>query len=119
MDTIKVHPYHKIDVNAIKVDGVEVTSTPVIVLGNIENLNIQIVGNELHLSWDEVAGANSYKIYTSDDPYDSSENWTLEAEGISETSWTSDISGITKKFYYVVASTETPNRTMKNRKNRK
>ena len=28
MDTIKVHPYHKVDVNALKIDNVEVTATP-------------------------------------------------------------------------------------------
>ena len=28
MDTIRVHPYHKVDVNALKVDGVEITATP-------------------------------------------------------------------------------------------
>jgi len=28
LDTIKVHPYHKVDINTLKIDGVEVTATP-------------------------------------------------------------------------------------------
>ena len=55
------------------------------------------------LSWNEVAGATSYKVYSSPEPYaDFSTGWTLETT-VTELSWTdSDTSG-TRKFYVVVA----------------
>ena len=34
-----------------------------------ENVTIEIIGSSVYLSWDAVAGANSYKVYSSDDPY--------------------------------------------------
>jgi len=73
-----------------------------------QNVIFEIMGTEVQISWDEVNGANSYKIYAADDPY--AEDWGTAIATVSGTSWTSDISGIAKKFYYVVASSETARR---------
>ena len=75
-----------------------------------QNVTIEIYegeGFEMYLSWDEVAGANSYKIYSDTDPYGTFE--TEEWSGIDIT-WDSNINGIEKKFYRVVASTDSVTR---------
>ncbi|MCK4312274.1 MAG: right-handed parallel beta-helix repeat-containing protein, partial [Candidatus Cloacimonetes bacterium] len=81
-----------------------------------ENLVISVVADSVHLSWDAVPEATSYKIYSSDDPY--AADWgTAIATGITETSWTSNITGMEKKFYYVTAD-NTPPAVMLNKGNR-
>ena len=68
-----------------------------------QNVTVEIIGTDVHLNWDAVTGANSYKVYSSDDPYtgfveDTSGSFAGE-------SWSAPI-GDVKKFYYVIASTE-------------
>ncbi|MCK4312677.1 MAG: right-handed parallel beta-helix repeat-containing protein [Candidatus Cloacimonetes bacterium] len=75
------------------------------------NITISISSDSVHISWDAVSGANSYKIYSSDDPY--AEDWGDAIASVAVLSWTSDISGIEKKFYYVVASMETVRESVK------
>ena len=70
-----------------------------------QSITIEIIGTDVHLSWDAVTGANSYKIYSSDDPY--AEDWGEPVGSVAGLSWNADISGMDKKFYYVKASTET------------
>ncbi len=96
---INVTAYNKIPYSGI-INCVEVLNPP-------ENITIYIESDIVNIEWDEVEGATSYKIFSSDDPNESSENWTLEADGISNTYWSETING-DLKFYYVVASTETP-----------
>ena len=74
-----------------------------IVLDIPENVTVSIDQDSVHISWDEVDGANSYKIYASDNPY--SADWGTEIASVSGTSWAGAISE-DKKFYRVVASTE-------------
>ena len=69
-----------------------------------QNVTIEIIGTDIHLSWDAVTGANSYKVYSSEDPYtgfieDTSGTFAGE-------SWSTSIIN-EKKFYYVIASTST------------
>jgi len=70
-----------------------------------QNVTVEIIGTDVQISWDAVSGANFYKIYSSNDPYESYENWDLEAEGISGLLWSQTIPE-NKKYYYVVASTD-------------
>ncbi|MCK4654536.1 MAG: hypothetical protein KAU01_08820, partial [Candidatus Cloacimonetes bacterium] len=63
-----------------------------------QNVTVEIIGTNIHLSWDAVTGANSYKVYSSDDPYtgfveDTSGSFVGE-------SWSTSIMEM-KKFYYV------------------
>ena len=67
-----------------------------------ENVIIYTQSDSIHIQWDTVAGANSYKVYSSLNPYDNFENWALEADGITATSWSEEVIN-TKKFYYIVA----------------
>ena len=67
-----------------------------------ENLTIEISGTNVILNWDAVTGADSYKVYSSDDPYETFENWILEQENITETTWDEPVPE-TKRFYYVTA----------------
>lgn len=65
-----------------------------------ENVLIEITNSDVQLSWDEVAGVISYKVYSSDDPYtgfveDLSGSFTGE-------SWITFIIN-EKKYYYVTA----------------
>jgi len=68
-----------------------------------QNVTIIITGADVHLSWDAVSGANSYKVYSSNEPYT---GFIEDFSGsfIGE-SWNTSIIN-EKKFYYVIASTE-------------
>jgi len=65
-----------------------------------QNVTIKIIGTDVHLSWDAVTGANSYIVYSSNDPYSgfvedtsgsfAGENWSTSV--INE-----------KKFYFITA----------------
>ena len=66
------------------------------------------VSDSIYISWDAVAGANSYKIYASNDPH--AADWGTEIATASSLSWSSTITGIEKRFYRVTASTETVTR---------
>jgi hypothetical protein len=64
------------------------------------NVIISISGSDLNISWNAVAGATSYKVYSSDDPYtgfveDTSGSFAGE-------SWSTSVIN-EKKFYYVTA----------------
>ncbi|MEA1972189.1 MAG: hypothetical protein U9N34_02690 [Candidatus Cloacimonadota bacterium] len=59
------------------------------------------------LSWDAVENANSYKIYSSDQPF---AGFIEDTSGtFNGTRWSAPISVI-RKFYYVIASTENNDR---------
>ncbi len=65
-----------------------------------QNVTVEIIGTDVHLSWDAVTGANSYKVYSSDDPYtgfieDTSGSFAGE-------SWSVPVTD-TKSFYKVSA----------------
>ncbi|MCF7793849.1 MAG: choice-of-anchor D domain-containing protein [Candidatus Cloacimonetes bacterium] len=66
------------------------------------NLTIEVSGQNIILTWDAVSGADSYKVYSSDDPELDYGNWTLEQENITDTNWSETISE-NRKFYYVKA----------------
>lgn len=72
-----------------------------VILGTPSNVNTYIESDLLYVTWDEAAGADSYDIYWSDDPYGSFAyygNTTSNLFGTS-TFWA-------KKFFYVVAKSE-------------
>ena len=65
-----------------------------------QNVTIEISDTDVLLSWDAVAGANSYKVYSSDDPYTGFvEDFSGSFAG---ESWSTSILD-EKKFYYVAA----------------
>jgi len=59
--------------------------------------------DSVFVSWTAVCGANSYKVYSSDDPYEPLENWDFEAE-VTATNWNEPVLTNEKKFYYVIAN---------------
>jgi hypothetical protein len=68
-----------------------------------DNVTTEIIGSDIKISWDAVAGSVTYKVYASDDPYSSFQD--VSASGIFDgTSWFIAHSE-SKKFYYVVAVT--------------
>ncbi|MCD4819446.1 MAG: choice-of-anchor D domain-containing protein [Candidatus Cloacimonetes bacterium] len=101
-----------------------------------ENINICVIETSLEISWDEVTGANSYKIYAADNPdgtfsevtssgsFGEVRNSRFQSRASKKKSniitdnalqntgnrttqtWITTVSE-SKKFYYVVASTET------------
>lgn len=71
-------------------------------LAEPQNLTTEVIGSEIHLSWDSVNDAASYSVYSSEDPNEPGENWTLEEANVINTSW-SDIISEQKKFYYIRA----------------
>ena len=95
------------------------------------DVSIQIVGSNVLITWNEVAGANSYKIFAADSPdgefMDITEEGILgtpviAANGIQKSynvrkrnqqSWSININEAEKKFYYVQASTETSSQKYK------
>ena len=66
-------------------------------------MTITVVDEIINISWSAVTGATSYKIYSSDEPYD---NFTEDTSGtfVGE-SWSTSILS-EKKFYYVKAIQE-------------
>ena len=65
-----------------------------------QNVTIEIIGTDVHLSWDAVTGATSYKVYSSDSP---ESGFAEDTSGtFSGNSWMAPI-GYIKKFYYVTA----------------
>lgn len=65
-----------------------------------ENVVVEIVGSNIQIGWDAVAGATSYTVYSDTDPYGAflTDEWT----GAS-TSWSELLSG-EMKFYQITAS---------------
>jgi hypothetical protein len=66
-----------------------------------ENVTIEIIGNNVAITWDEVTGASSYIVYSSNDPHngfseDSSGSFLGE-------SWSTPILN-EEQFYYVTAT---------------
>ncbi len=77
-----------------EVEGTSPPATPV-------NIEIAINENDVLITWDEVIGASSYIVYSSDEPYD---NFSEDLSGsfVGE-SWSTSIIN-EKKFYYVTAT---------------
>lgn len=67
-----------------------------------QNLQIELIDGIIRLTWNNVTGATSYSVYSSTDPEIDYDNWTLEASGITETSWSEAVADIIK-FYYIRA----------------
>ena len=65
-----------------------------------EDVTITVVNNIVTISWSAVASATSYKVYSSNDPY---ENFTVDTSGSFDgESWSASLPA-DKKFYYVTA----------------
>ena len=65
-----------------------------------QNVTTEIIGTEVHLSWNAVTGATSYKVYSSNDP---NTGFLEDTSGTFDgTSWSTSIVN-EKKFYYVIA----------------
>lgn len=68
------------------------------------NLAITIVGTAVTITWNAVAGATGYAVYSSTDPYGT---FVLNESGsLNGTEWTGTLSG-TRNFYYVTATNNT------------
>ena len=81
-------------IKALTIDGI---NSP-------QNVMIEIIGTDVHLSWDAVTGANSYNVYASTTPdgvfLDVTNDGTLDG-----TTWYI-LTTEAKKFYYVTAVNE-------------
>jgi hypothetical protein len=66
------------------------------------NVSITLKSETLELNWHTVPDANSYLIYSSDDPY----GIFTHAATVSLNTWSTPINTETKRFYYIVASTD-------------
>jgi len=67
------------------------------------NITVEIIGSSVHLNWDVVTNATSYKVYSSDDP---STGFVEDFSGsFTGESWSTSIVN-EKKFYYVIAVRE-------------
>jgi len=66
-------------------------------------VSIDLAGGLVILSWEAVAGANSYKIYASEDPF--AADWGTPLFIIEETEQSMEISS-ERRFFKVIASTE-------------
>jgi len=80
-----------------------------------QNVTIEVMGSDIQINWDDVTGASSYKIFAADTPdgpfVDVTGEGTFSPSRTTQ-SWTAPVDG-SKKFYYVVASTETPRKSNK------
>ena len=69
-----------------------------------QNVVIEILGGDVQISWDLVTGANSYKIYASDDPEGLFIN-VSNSGTFTDNRWEAPVTE-SRKFYYVKASTD-------------
>lgn len=82
--------------------------TPVITPDSPTNFTITVQTDSithisnLILNWDTMPNANSYLIYNSDNPFTEFSYLTT----VSESNWNTELDAETKKFYYVVASSD-------------
>ena len=68
------------------------------------NVTIEILNDQVTISWDDVEGANSYKIYTTDNPYSENSQW-LMISVVDESYYIDELTS-DRKFYRITASTE-------------
>ncbi|MCK4981231.1 MAG: hypothetical protein KAS62_12600, partial [Candidatus Delongbacteria bacterium] len=74
-------------------------------MGSPQNVQISQDAVNVHITWDNVLNANTYYIYSSDDPYG-----IFTYLGSSATnSWSGALDVSTKKFYYIVADSAVKN----------
>ncbi|NOR45319.1 MAG: hypothetical protein GQ534_07000, partial [Candidatus Delongbacteria bacterium] len=64
------------------------------------NIITSVSSNILTIDWDMMLNANSYLVYSSDDPYGTFEY----IETVFENTWSIPIDANTKKFYYIISS---------------
>ncbi len=89
--------------NTVYVDNVYFYNDNPIGLSVPQNIDVSISGTDVTITWDEVAGATSYRIYESDMP---DGEFTLVSGGVyNATSWIGTAS-TDKKFYHVKAVNE-------------
>ena len=67
------------------------------------NIITSVTSNILTIDWDMMLNANSYLVYSSNDPYGTFEH----IETVSENTWSITIDADTKKFYYIISSSAT------------
>jgi len=67
-----------------------------------ENVIINIINDSVEIIWDPVIGTMSYNVYSSENPNTPIRNWTLEASGVTGTTWSETVTE-TRKFYCVKA----------------
>ncbi|MBW6515599.1 MAG: S8 family serine peptidase [Candidatus Cloacimonetes bacterium] len=93
------------NINYWYIDDIELTGSGTPELPAPTNVNVSIIDDHAILSWDLVEGANSYKIYATDDPYLPEDEWTLVTT-VGNNEFSEAVSG-ERRFYIVIASTET------------
>ncbi|KQC10566.1 MAG: hypothetical protein APR54_11885 [Candidatus Cloacimonas sp. SDB] len=87
------------------VDPVITTPVTLTVLGAPSNIIVEVEDNNILLSWDQVEGASSYKIYSTSTP-DDEDTFELQEIVSSEFNSRSYLVNDSKQFFRVVASTE-------------
>ncbi len=70
-----------------------------------QNLQIEYVNDQIHLSWDPVFSASSYKIYRNTNEIDPANGEWILVHQTEETSCILETTEI-KSFYYIISSTE-------------
>ena len=101
-----IYQYFEGDIDDVRIYNRVLTDDEILILYH-ENgwminpeVTIEIASGNVNLSWDEVEGATSYSIYSSDDPY---AGFTEYISGtFVDESWSAPVPPA-KKFYYVVA----------------
>lgn len=66
------------------------------------NVVTSVSSGTITISWNAVSGANSYRIYSADEPYG---NYTHLITVVTN-SWSTSAAVVAKKFYYVIADSE-------------
>jgi hypothetical protein len=87
-------------------------SAPALSVDAPTNVAIQISGSNTQISWDTVTGATSYKVFASDTPDGTFTEVTSlgvivrNGETRNRAVWSSDNTGLQRKFYHVTASNQ-------------
>ena len=70
-----------------------------------QNVTLSIENGEMTIDWDEVPGAATYEVYSSNDLSTPQSSWLSEQTGIIGTLWNTQINA-DKKFYYLKSSSD-------------
>jgi C1A family cysteine protease len=68
-------------------------------MGSPTNVQISLDAVNVYITWDNVLNANTYYVYSSDDPY----GVFTYVSTVTTNSWTGKLDTSTKKFYYIIA----------------
>ncbi len=91
------------NINNWNIDNIYITGEQLVAL-DPPSVTSEVIAGQIHLNWDDINGANSYRIYRTDNPYPEESDW-VEIAIVSEPGYAEEATS-EMRFYRVIASTD-------------